>query len=364
MRKLASIQKVAELFEINDKNGKAAENIQGARILGWECVVKRGEFKEDDLCVYFEVDSILPPWEQFEFMEKRKYRVKTARFLQQTAQGLALPLTAFPVQLADTFKEGDDVSELLEIVKYDPELKDEKALEAEAAKHGRTYKYFLRYKWFRKFVTKKKGGWPSFIPKTDEDRIQSRPSYLRRFKDSLFYRTEKLDGQSATYAIKYKKFLGIQYNPTFLVCSRNIHLKKPQANNYWTIFQTKNIKSKLKKLKGNYAIQGEIVGPGIQKNKYGLKELDFYCFSIYNIDKKEYVTPSKLQEICGKINLQTVPLRDRVLLPETVQEIVELSQCGSTIAQTKQEGDVWRLATDSKVSFKCVNPTFLLKHNE
>jgi len=360
MRKLASIQIVKQIESI-----KGAKTIEKAYILGWQCIVKKGEFKEGDRCVYFEIDSILPPWEQFEFMESRKYRVKTAKFMGFAAQGLALPITAFPNKLKESVKEGDDVTDILDVVKHDPELATEKAMAAqaaEAAKHGRIYKYFLRYKWFRKLTTKRKGGWPDFLKKTDETRIQSSPSIVRRFKDLIFYRTEKLDGQSATFAMVRKKFLGITYKTEEFVCSRNIWLKRPTTNNYWSIFYKKNIRSKLRRLGGNYAIQGEIVGPAIQKNKYRLNELDFYAFNIYDIDKGENVPYDKFITMCAKVDLQHVPIRDEdIRLPGSMTDIVELSKSRSTLADIKQEGDVWRLKTDSRISFKCVNPEFLLK---
>lgn len=363
MRKLASIQVVKHIEPI-----QGAKTIEKAFILGWQCIVKKGEFKEGDLCVYFEIDSILPPWEQFEFMESRKYRVKTAKFMGFAAQGLALPVTAFPDKLNELYiKEDDDVTEILDVVKHDPELQVEKDMAAAAAeleKHGRVYKYFLRYKWFKKLTAKRKGGWPNFLQKTDEIRIQSSPSILRQFKDLWFYRTEKLDGQSGTFAMIHKKFLGITYRTEEFVCSRNIWLKKPTSNNYWNIFHKKNIRSKLKKLNGNYAIQGEIVGPGIQKNKYGLKEIDFYVFNIYDIDKGANVSYDMLITMCATINLKTVPIRNEsIQLPDSIEKIVELSKSRSTIADIKQEGDVWRLKTDSRISFKCINPLFLLKWN-
>ena len=55
MRQLVTIQRVKTVRSIEN-----ADNIEVADILGWHVVVKKGEFKEGDLCVYGEIDTIFP----------------------------------------------------------------------------------------------------------------------------------------------------------------------------------------------------------------------------------------------------------------------------------------------------------------
>lgn len=358
MRKLATIQKI-ERLSIIDK----ADNIMTAQILGWECVVKKNEFKEGDLCVYIEIDSILPTWKQFQFMEPRKYRVKTAKFKKQISQGLALPIDIFNNIKGFTTNIGDDVTEILMIKKYDPEAKIE---EKENQSKNKLYKYMLRFKWFRNII--KNDRFPPFLKKTDETRIQTTPG---KFKcKNFYYVTEKLDGQSATYAIRKNKYLKLFTRKKIYVCSRNIHLLKHNNSNYWNIYDNYNIKKILmwaNKYYGNIAIQGEIVGPGIQKNTYKLDNLKFYMFTLFFIDKQQYANYNELIKFIKLVknngfNLEMVPiLHEQYILPNTINDVVEFSK-GKSILNNNviREGIVGRNLHDSNESWKCINPIFLL----
>ncbi len=371
MRQLASVQEILNLKPI-----PGADLIEKAYILGWECVVKKGEFKKGDLCVYFEIDSILPPEPVFEFMEPRKYRVKTIKLRKQIAQGLALPidiLKDFGVVHLDKYTEGTDLTELIGVKKYDPEAqKERRKLAANPKQHPLTKK-MLQYKWFRKLYfkwnIKQKGNFPKFIPKTDEDRIQSCPSLLRKHMDESFYVAEKLDGQSGTYAlIEYNKFKLFKTNE-FFVCSRNLRkTKNDKDNNWWEIAEKFKIEEKLKTCGyKNIAIQGEIVGPGIQSNKYKLQERDFFVFNVFDIDKQEYFPLQKKIQFCNNIGLKLVPImKDFISFDEdtTVKSIVDMSEGFSELYKTSREGLVFRRVFNDKISFKVINPKFLLKHDE
>jgi RNA ligase (TIGR02306 family) len=124
IRKLASIRKVKDVKPI-----EGADVIELILIDGWQCVSKIGQLKKDDLCVYFEIDSFCPEKPEFEFLRKSSFktmadgstgfRLKTIRLKEQLSQGLVLPLSE--VNLSDV-NEGDDVTEILGIKKYEPPI--------------------------------------------------------------------------------------------------------------------------------------------------------------------------------------------------------------------------------------------------
>ena len=192
MRKLASIQKIISLSPIPN-----ADKIEKAIVLGWEVVVAKSEnFKVGDLVVYIEIDSIVPPKPEFEFLRERKFRIKTIKLKGQVSQGLIVPLSVLP---KGNYVEGQDVTEILGVKKYDPEgQKEQKLLDEKIARsNNKVNKFLSRYPWYRRILTlfmPKKASWPKFIKKTDEDRIQLFPHICENEKDTVFSVTEKLDG--------------------------------------------------------------------------------------------------------------------------------------------------------------------------
>lgn len=359
-RKLASIQRIVSISPI-----EGADAIEKAVVLGWECVVaKKDNFRVGDLVIYIEVDSIVPPRPEFEFLKDRGYRVKTIRLRKQVSQGLILPLYYITGKV---FKEGDDVTEILGITKYlSPSEQTEARLAEEAIARSKSkIKRFLgRYGWFRKLFFKKADkGFPKFIHKTDEDRVQLFPDICEREKDTIFTVTEKLDGQSGTwFLVKEKGFFRTKYR--FGVCSRNVFLKTPNESSYWRIARKYNIESVLKKLIGDdefVAIQGEIIGDGIQGNKYSVG-LDMYAFNlIFPWGKVSHATMSSILQGEG---LKTVPVLDYDFkLPASIPELVEYAKAKSTLKDIQREGVVIR-NYDKNISFKVINPEFLLKYSE
>ena len=43
-------------------------------------MTRKGTFKKGDLALYFEIDSKVPATEQFAFLEKKHYKVKTQKY--------------------------------------------------------------------------------------------------------------------------------------------------------------------------------------------------------------------------------------------------------------------------------------------
>lgn len=364
MRQLATIQKIDNITPIPD-----ADNIELAHVLGWKVIIRKDDnFKIGDYCIYIEIDSILPEKPEFEFLKDKKYRIKTWKLnkFQIISQGIIFPLSILSEK---TYKYkigliGTDVTNILGIKKYDPENEAEQKLIKEKKPKNKIIKYFYRYKWFRKFinVSRMKGSWPSFIPKTDERRLQSFPGYLK--SDDIFYISEKLDGQSTTFAIKWKKKFGFFKYSEYYVCARKIRLLWPDKSNYWNIFKKYDLDTKLKHLKKDIAIQGEIIGSKIQGNKYDLDSIEFRVFLIYDIKKHRYLPYDKLLSISKELNLKTVPiLSNNFRLKKTVDEMVDYSKGFSKInSKVLREGIVVRSIIDSYKSFKVINPDFLLKH--
>ncbi len=262
-RKMAHIEKVLSVEPI-----EGADKIELVRILGWQCVSEKGALKPGDLAVYIEIDSILPNTNPaFEFMAGRHYKVKTAKFLGTLSQGLALPVEQLLPYLF--VKEGDDVTTLLGIKR--PEEADGLQLGGENV-----------------------GLFPThLVPKTDELRIQSFPKVLDELEGEPYVITRKMDGCSVTV---------LPINGVVSVASRN-YLKT--GDKWWFPVEKYNLRMVIGDR--NIAIQGELCGPGIQKNPMELPEIRWLVFDIYDIDAKKYYTPAELESFCSLYDLPTVP---------------------------------------------------------
>lgn len=370
MRKLATIQRIRELSPIKD-----ADQIEKATVLGWEVVVaKKDNFKVNDLCVYCEIDSIMPPRPEFEFLRERKFRIKTIKLKGQVSQGICFPLSILPKGW-NFFSEGYDVTELLGVTKYDPQAEFERR-EAErlaSIDKNRMDKFLKRYAWYRKLIFKPtKKPFPAFIRKTDEDRIQLFPDYYEKWKHLSFEVTEKLDGQSATYFMVRNPSGGLfRKKWLFGVCSRNFQLLKKDSSSYWTLAEKLKIKEKMKwwcESNGTgLIIQGEAIGKGIQGNKYGIDGYVLYVFNMASYDKgqTDNFNQEKQYDICQTLSLFPVKwLKSKFELLPTMSEMVEFSKGKSCLREDiLREGVVIR-NYEHNISFKIVNPDFLLKYSE
>ena len=373
-RKLASVQKIVDIQPI-----EGADKIERLTVLGWHIVASKAEnHKVGDLIVFVEPDSRVPAIPMFEFLKDRKYIVKTIKLRKQISQGLVIPLREIEKNFEiDTskFKEGDDITDLLGIKKYDPQAEAEARIaEKEMSKSKNPlHKFLMKYKWYRKLYAKLnpkvKSGFPAWIKKTDEDRIQVLPELFQECVDKKirFDATEKLDGQSSTYFIRKYKVLGIIPKYEFGVCSRNLRLKTPTNSSYWTVAQQLDIENVLKSLlkickAEKIVIQGEICGDKIQKNKYNISGYQLFVFNLIINDRK-YRTMD-IERILKPYGLQTVPIENtNVELAESIDEMVKDAEGKSSIYNTEREGKVWR-DINNNISFKVINPKFLLKNDE
>jgi len=339
-RKLASIRKISDLNPI-----EGADKIELATIDGWKVVVAKDvNHKVGDLIVYCEVDSFLPIEPEFEFLRKSSYkkmadgnegfRLKTIKLRGQISQGLILPLKdAYVVFKRNTpnidmdWFEGLDVTEMLNIVKYEPPIP--------AQLSGLV-----------------KGNFPSFLKKTDEERVQNLTKEYQNYTLEKFYVTEKLDGSSVTYYVK---------DGVFGVCSRNLDLLEDENNSMWKFAVTTGLREKMIGLGKNIAIQGEIIGEGIQGNPYKIIGQTVKVFNGFDIDKYDYLSLSELLDITKVLEVKTVPILDlSFTLPETIDELLLTAEGKSMLnIKTEREGLVIR-SHDRKISFKAISNKFLL----
>lgn len=352
-RKLASVQKIINISPIPNK-----DRIVLADILGYHVIVSKEDFKVGDLCVYIECDSVLDPNNPiFEQARKRSSRIKTMKLGNTYSQGIAYPLSILG---KGDWKEGDDVTTKLKITKYD-EYGDNTDFVKVSNLSKKKYNKF-QLLWFKLFgfPQKKKGGFTSLVSKTDETRIQNIPEVLK-YKEPVIV-TQKVDGMSGTYTIEHT-FFGTKFN----VYSRNLRVSKDNSA-YWRIAEMYDLEDRmnfmLDELGVNWiAIQGEIAGPGIQKNPDGLKDIEFFVFNI--ITPKGRWGTQEMAKFCYKYGLGTVPILDLdYILPDTVDNMLRYATGPSMLnPQVLREGVVVR-SKDGKQSFKAVSPEYLIRHDK
>ena len=339
-RKLATVRIINDIQPI-----EGADMIELAIVDGWKVVVaKNVGHKVGDMVIYCEIDSFLPIKEEFEFLRKSSYkkmgdqegfRLKTIKLRGQVSQGLILPISVLnptDTNIYVTPFEGLDVTDMLGIVKYEPPIPAELA-------------------------GKVKGLFPSFIRKTDEERIQNLASEYELFKTQnkegvKFYVTEKLDGSSATYYFK---------DGIFGVCSRNLELLETEGNTFWKVARELMLEEKLGTLDNNICLQGELIGEGIQGNPYKIKGQTVRFFNAFNIDTQEYLGLGEFIALINGMDLETVPVLDtNFTLPETVEDMLKVADDKSVLNFSfDREGIVIR-SSDRTISFKAISNKFLL----
>lgn len=358
MRKLASIQRIDDIQPIEGR-----DRIVLATVEGWHVIVTT-DFHVGDKVIFCEIDSVLPEKPEFEFLRSKKFRIKTMKMAGVVSQGICFPIDILPEQYR-CFEVGEDVTEILGVTQYEPTMDQEDEYKGYKQKHAKKYPAFLmRFKWFRKLVLPKprKGGFPSFISKTDEERVQNMPWIVNDKREWIA--TEKVDGQSGSFClVRHKGLFRDKFE--YIVCSRNLRLAHPDGSSYWRVSDRYQIENALRNMIGDrdwIAIQGECIAPKVQKNKYGVKEPDLYVFNlIYPSGRVDSLTA---KSICEQHGFNFVPIvQVGYVLPDTVDEILAYADGQSQLADTMREGIVFR-SMDGKQSFKAVSPAFLIKWDE
>ena len=384
-RKLASIQRVLEV-----KKHPNADTLDLITVLGWQMVNKSGQLSVGDLCVFFEIDAVLPIIPEFAFLEKVKYRIKTCKLRGEVSQGLVMPLSILTtgrnldwkyVSAQDTplnvdylvetvykvdevtgekhidgcvshaLVEGLDVTEALGVRKHDPDVQGTFRLSSVA-----------------------KGKFPEWLRKTDAERFQSvGQSAIEEFHGKVFGYSLKVDGTSFTAYLK---------DGEFGVCSRNLDLKKvePKESLYWLIAEKYDLEYRLKAFVEenpwgirNIAIQGEILGPSVQKNRLKLLEPEMQVFDVFDIDKREYVRYADELAITERLGLKHVELIDSAFVFDkeihTVSFFLKLAEGTYKSTDGPREGLVFKSmdglhsnALRDRMKFKIINNEYLLKY--
>lgn len=336
-RKLATIRKISDIKLIPN-----ADSICGYLIDGWTVVDSIGKYEKDQLVVFLEVDSFVPH-ELAPFLSKgkepREYegikgeRLRSIKLKKQISQGLLLPLqTVFELpSTTNCDVEGADVTEALGIVKW------ERPMNAQLAGMAR-------------------GNFPSLVPKTDQDRIQNLTREFAEYQLDTWSITEKLDGSSCTFYL--------DADDVFHVCSRNLDLKEDEANSFWKVARKFQIEDTMRRnfMKG-MAIQGEMIGEGIQGNQYKV-QLDFLVYDMYNTATGQYILPAQLKASCEKLGLKHVPILCEAteIKEQTIQSILEYAEGKSVLNGSNREGVVFKSNTVHDRSFKAISNSWLLKN--
>ena len=368
-RKLASIQKIDEIKPHNN-----ADSLELAKIGGWQVVVKKSEFKSGDLCVYCEIDCLLPERPEFEFLRSKHFRIKTTKLRGEISQGIAFPLSILE-GLSDGFLKfenkgyyysdekiiGIEVTEKLGIKKYEPTISPQ-------------------------LMGMAKGNFPThLLPKSDEERLQSRMKLLEEMKDKLCYITLKEDGTSFTaYHIIEEDMTPeiMSLTQRVGVCSRNLELKEEAfpgstINIYWKIARQYDIENKLKQFYKdtgkNIGIQGEITGDGIGGNKLGLSRntTQLHLFNVFFIDEHRYANYSEFISISSILDIPTVKILYFGKFNFTLEQLLKMAEGKYLGTQNYKEGIVIRPteecfseALQGRLSFKVINNEYLLKEDE
>lgn len=381
-RELAYVVKVNEIRPI-----EGADRVEIAIVNGWHIMVRKDQFKPGDLAVYFEIDSKVPAKEPFMFLEGKHFKVKTQKYFKGTviSQGLLMGFEDFGWD-KDAHKLGDFLTKELEVTYSVEEDNIRKAPSVDkykrmAQRNGKLFahqpfRWLMRRTWGKKLLFvffgkkgDKKATWPAWVAKTDEERVENMPWIFDN--KSPFVATEKIDGTSTTFTMKRGKF----GKNDFYVCSRNVVFDKPDKNCFYDtnvyieMAEKYNIEKILESILTDdptldwVTLQGETYGAGIQKRDYGLKEHRFAGFNF--ITSKEGRWDSvRAAKFMTQYNIPWVPILDEnYILPDTIEELRAFSHSeGSRIDGVIKEGIVFR-SQDGSMSFKCVDPEFLMKYH-
>jgi RNA ligase (TIGR02306 family) len=337
-RKLVRLERIDAIRPI-----EGADAIEAAVVGGWTVVVKKGEFSPGDTAVYFEIDSFLPEgnsaWQFLvdkssrQFNERKGHVLRTVKLRGQVSQGLLLS----PGLLGDTAAHaalGDDLAEQLGVQKYEPPVPAELA--------GTV-----------------RGNFPSRVPKTDQERVQNLAAELEvwRREAQCWEVTEKLEGSSCTFA---------WLDDELHVCSRNLDLTDTPENTLWRIARELDIATKFAKTFAgrNLALQGELIGYGIQGNIYGLRGQQFHLFDVYDADQGRYLGAEEREALARDLDVSHTPVLERAFVLDagvTMQSLLAMAD-GFSALNSKQlrEGLVFKNHS-GKVSFKVVSNRYLLK---
>lgn len=386
-------RELAYVVRINDiKPIQGSDNCECAVVNGWNVMVRKNTLKPGDLAVYFEIDSKLDITKpEFAFLISKKGHIKTQKYTfggkgSFLSQGLLMPFSDFGWE-NDKYKEGTFLTKELGITYYEPEDNARKSnsgvdkYKKMAQRNGKLFskqpfRWLMKRSWGRKmlfvFFGKKrdKRGWPAWVVKTDEERVENMP-YILENKDP-WIASEKLDGTSTTFTMKRKLFG--RYD--FYVCSRNVVFDKPDkkcfydTNVYLEMAEKYGIEKKMAKMLKMFpnakwiTLQGETYGGNIQKRDYSTNEHRFAGFNFITSNEGRW-NSVRAAKFMNEFNIPWVPiLNENYVLPDTIEDLrAYVHSEPSTVDGIIKEGIVFR-SQDGSMSFKCVDPEYLIKYHQ
>lgn len=330
MRKLATIATIDQILPHPN-----ADSLELAKVRGWQICVKKGEFKEGDLCVYCEIDSLMPERPEFEFLRDRGFRIKTIRLRGELSQGICFPLSVLECCVPVFLEDGVNITDALGVQLYQPPMSA--CLDGDVV-----------------------GPFPSFIPKTDCERIQNHSWILDELNSLEWAATEKLNGSSCSAWWK---------DGELHVASRNWELRANDRNAFWQAARRQGLADKLSSAPG-FAIQAELLGPGIQGNRYRVLQPTLFVFDVYDLQQHRYLDFLDYRLFCEQHDLESVPLIAYGSHLRDLASILREAEGDSELYPTPREGLVWRPCQErddpriGRVAFKAISNTFLLKQKD
>ena len=332
-RKLVSTRVVEGVEDI-----PGADRIELARFGLWRAVVGKGDFKPGDVAVYFEIDAFVksgdPRFAVLARTEKdtalgRGSRIRTMELMGVLSQGLALPVGMFP-ELSGVGL-GEDVADRLGVVKWEDEIPDELAGKA-------------------------RGYLPALIPRTSQERIQNDPGMLDR--PGLWEGTVKVDGVSMT-VYRMEGVTG--------VCSHEVDLLETPDCPYWKAARDSGLIGAMESQAGDFAVQGELAGPGIRGNPDGLEEKEFFSFHVWDIERQRSLSPEERRDFERGLGRngwsgRPVPLVATVDFKGAgmgAEDVLAMSDGTNPMTGRPREGIVWT-SQDGQFSFKAISNSYLL----
>ena len=379
-----------------------SDNCEAAVVGGWRVMTRKGTFQAGDKAVYFEIDSKVPETETFAFLAPKHYKVKTQKYTfggkgLMISQGLLMSFEDFGWDI-NAYEVGNFLTETLE-VKYSVVEDNKRKASVDkykrmAQRHAKLFKtnklvqWLYARTWGKKLLflflgnkrDKKAAFWPSWVVKTDEERVQNLPQLFPP-DDTEWFVTEKVDGTSTTFTMKRLK----RNKYEFYVCSRNVCFDKPEKEeklfyetNVYTemaikydmekvlhslLYETKGLSENLDFV----TIQGETYGKSIQKRDYHMDNIDFMAFNLIYGDKEfgaKRLNPREMADTLSKYNIPCIPILDEHFkLLDTIDEMIEYADGNSVIDGDYREGIVLR-TYDATDSFKAVSNTYLINKGE
>lgn len=395
-RELVYVVKIDGIIPI-----EGAERVEVAQVGGWRIMVRKDQFSIGDLAIYFEIDSKVPEREPFLFLESKHYKIKTQKYFKGTviSQGLLMAPEDFGWSVEKTesneasqvikagnkeYTEGDFLTKDLDVTYYDPEDNVRKAPSVDkykkmAGRHPKLFrnpivKLIYKHKWGKKFLyiffgqgKREVVDWPCWVQKTDEERVQNMPWILE--DKSEWIATEKIDGTSTTATLRRIN----KRKHRYYICSRNVVYNRPDKpcyydfNVYTEMSEKYHFEEVLRSIADRYklqwvTLQGESYGVGVQKRDYGLDSHDFMGFNLIFSDRGR-LNSRESAEILKEFGIPWVPILDEhFVLPDTVEELLDMAAGKSAVDGGMREGLVFR-SQDGSRSFKAVSNEFLLKYH-